>query len=38
MKAFVETTDFSKWRPKFLSEEDYAKMQQNSLRPRSEAM
>jgi len=28
MKTFVETTAFSRWRPGFLSDEDYAKLQQ----------
>jgi putative transcriptional regulator len=28
VKTFVETTDFSKWRPRFLSDVDYADLQQ----------
>jgi hypothetical protein len=31
VKRFVETTDFSKWRPRFLSEEDYSKLQQELI-------
>ncbi len=27
MKTFVETSDFSKWRMRFLSDEDYAQLQ-----------
>ncbi len=28
MKTFVETTNFTEWRARFLSSEDYAKLQQ----------
>jgi hypothetical protein len=31
MKTFVETVDFSKWRAAFLTDEDYAKLQQELM-------
>jgi hypothetical protein len=31
MHTFVETTDFSKWRKRFLSDEDYTKLQQELI-------
>jgi mRNA-degrading endonuclease RelE of RelBE toxin-antitoxin system len=30
-KTFVETTDFSRWRARFLSDEDYAKLQEELI-------
>ncbi len=31
MKTFVETSTFSRWRPDFLSDEDYARLQQELI-------